>query len=662
MSLITAYNISLNFLEKEIFKKVSLQVEDTDRIGLVGPNGSGKTTLLRMMTGEIQPDHGEIRKTKGISIGYLPQDVQESFSGPLLESVIESIENRPILRKKTAKFEKELTESSDKNKQAEIAIRLAEVHREMDDLDIRFPAHEAKKILAGLGFKDSDFQMPVSTLSGGWKTRAALAGLLYRTPDLLLLDEPTNHLDIPSIRWFEQFLNSFQGAIVVVSHDRDFLNRQVSRIISLEQEGMRFYTGNYDFYLTARQEEGKILEAKAKKQEQKIKDAKKFIDRFRAKATKARQAQSKIKLVKKMELIETHKKEKTIHFSFPDAPRSGKNVLMIKGLSKAYGDIVLYKDLDLNVLRGERIAIIGANGAGKTTLLRIISGEVKPDKGIVSLGHGVRMGYYAQHHSDILNPGNTIIEEVYNVVPDETLGFIRGLLSAFLFSGNEVDKLIGILSGGEKARVALAKLLVKPGNLMIMDEPTNHLDISSSEKLIDALRDYDGTLLFVSHNQSFINRLATKIWDISNNKVFQYPGNLYEYYDHLARAEGEDDRQKEEDISRLEMEKAKLSGKSRKALKREKAERRKQISDTLRPVMDELERVEKKIAKLEESQKKLETTLADPELFKDNEKSVPLLKEYRETKEELDRLMAKWEDGNHRLEKLKIELGVKEDL
>ncbi|MCK5724912.1 MAG: ABC-F family ATP-binding cassette domain-containing protein, partial [Gammaproteobacteria bacterium] len=333
-------------------------------------------------------------------------------------------------------------------------------------------------------------------------------------PDLLLLDEPTNNLDIPSIRWLEQFLVDFKGAMILVSHDRDFLNRQIHRIVNFEPEGMIFYSGNYDFYLKAREERRKSLEATARKQEQKIKEAQKFIERFRAKASKARQAQSKIKLAKKIRLVETHRKEKTVRFSFPDVSRSGRDVLSIKGVSKGFDEKTLYERLTRTVLKGERIAVIGPNGCGKTTLLRMVAGEIKPDEGTIGLGHGVRMGYFAQHHSEMLDSQKTVIQEVYQVVPHATIGFVRGACSAFLFSGNDVDKTIAILSGGERARVALAKLLVKPGNFMVMDEPTNHLDISSSETLIDALKDYNGTLLFVSHNQSFINRLATKIWDI----------------------------------------------------------------------------------------------------------------------------------------------------
>ena len=490
--------------------------------------------------------------------------------------------------------------------------------------------------------------------------RAALASLLYQRPDLLLLDEPTNHLDIPSIRWLEQFLREFRGAMVVVSHDRDFLNRQIHRVASFEPEGLIIYSGNYDFYLEAREERRKSLAAKARNQEQKIKDAQRFIERFRAKASKARQAQSKIKLLKKIELVETQPKEKHIEFSFRNVPRSGRNVVSLRKVSKQFGEKILYKNINLSVQRGDRIAIIGPNGCGKTTLLRMIAGELKPDSGEISLGHEVYMGYFAQHHSEMLDPQKTVLQEVYQVVPHETVGFVRGVCGAFLFSGNDVDKVIGILSGGERARVALAKLLVKPGNLMVMDEPTNHLDILSSETLIDALADYSGTLLFISHNQSFVNRLATKIWDIAERAVVEYPGNLDEYYDHLERIEKEPISVPKGKAIRLEgqIQQAANTRRNRKVQKRERAEKRRMIRDTLKPILAELEQLEEQISKLESRQRELEKELNDPEAFKDTHKSVPLINEYHAVKKKMDDLLAQWEKHQAQLEATKKNIEV----
>ncbi len=657
MSLVTIIKVSLTFVRKQIFDEIGFQIGPGDRIGLVGPNGSGKTTLLRLLNGEISPDSGEVRREKGIRIGYLPQDVQETLAGPLLQSIYDSIPGRVQLEKARIRLEESLKQARRKEEQAREASRLAEIHQELNRLEFDFPRHGTEKILLGLGFRMSDLSMPVSALSGGWKTRAALASLLYQRPDLLLLDEPTNHLDIPSIHWLEQFLEGFKGAMVLVSHDKDFLNRQIHRILSFEPEGVKPYNGNYDLYLKAREEERRLLDAKARNQEQKIKEAQKFIERFRAKSSKARQAQSKIKLVQKIELVQRPAREKTTRFSFPEVPRSGRQVVTIKGLSKGFDGNLLYRDIHLNVLRNEKIAIIGPNGSGKTTLLKMLAGEIDPDEGRISLGHGVNMVYFAQHHSEMLDPRKTVIQEVYQIVPEATIGLVRGVCGAFLFSGEDVDKPVGVLSGGERARVLLAKLLVRPGNLMVMDEPTNHLDISSSETLIDALAGYNGTLLFVSHNQSFVNRLATKIWDLSQGKIIEYPGNLDEYYDHLSRvgAEPRNGGPKEEGaIHRPAEDKTR----DRKRERRERAERRRVIHDTLEPIRTELAHLEGRIAELETRQKELEKILAEPTLFSDKNTSGPLLKEYSESRQALDELLAKWEQEESRLESAKEMLGI----
>jgi ATP-binding cassette subfamily F protein 3 len=488
--------------------------------------------------------------------------------------------------------------------------------------------------------------------------RAALAGILYQNPDLLLLDEPTNHLDLPSVRWLEEFLQNYRGAMILICHDKDFLNRQIKRIVSFEPEGLRSYGGNYDFYLKAREEEKKGLEAKARNQEQRIKEAKKFVNRFRAKASKARQAQSKIKLMNKMAIISTHKTQKTVRFSFPEVSRSGQDVIALKGISKGFDRKDLYKDIDMGVFRGERVAIIGPNGSGKTTLLRMVAGEIKPDKGRITLGSRVGMSYYAQHHSEMLDPNKTILEEVYQAVPHETVSFVRGVCGAFLFSGEDVDKTIGVLSGGEKARVSLAKILVKPGNLLVMDEPTNHLDIISSEILIDALADFNGTLFFISHNQSFVNRLATKIWDIKDNNIFEYPGRLYEYFAHLLREEQESITPDQKEKEREENPSSERIF-NRKNLRKEKAERRRLISDTLKPVREKLHDLEAKIDGLEERKKVLEESLVDPEIFKDKEKSVPLLNEYGGVKKKLEELLGRWENQHEKLESEEKRLGLR---
>ena len=658
MSLVSVLNLSVVFVGRELFKNVNFSIEQGQRIGLVGPNGSGKTTILRLIVGEMQPDSGEIRIAKGTRAGYLPQDIYETLSGNLLSFLIDSVPSRPRIRQEIEGIEQEMRARPDPEAQAGLAERLAELHQQMIDLDGRHPVHEAEKILLGLGFNPEDFQKPVSSLSGGWKMRAALAGLLYQKPDLLLLDEPTNHLDVHSVHWLEGYLKTFRGAMVLICHDREFLNRQTERTISFEPEGMRFYNGNYDHYLKAREEESKNLEARARNQEQKVKEAARFIERFRAKSSKARKAQSKIKLLKKIELVETHRKRKAIRFSFPDAPGSGREIVSIQELSKGFDGKVLYKDQNLRVAKGERVAIIGPNGAGKTTLLRMVAGELSPDRGRINLGHEVSMSYYAQHLSEMLDPNKTVLEEVYQVVPHASATFVRGVCGAFLFSGPDVEKPVAVLSGGERARVCLAKILVKPGNFMVMDEPTNHLDIVSSEILIDALTEFTGTLLFVSHNQSFVNRLATKIWDMRDRTILEYPGTLSEYFRHMegkaeekngvAKIAQGDDREGD-------------SGpgvRGRKMIRKEKAQRRHLVTSALKPIQDELKELEGRIDGLEKRKVELEKILIDPEVFKDKAKGVPLLNEYGELRKKLEDLMTRWEYNQRELESARKEMGI----
>jgi ATP-binding cassette subfamily F protein 3 len=662
MSLVSAVGLSLSFLGKDLFQDLHFQIEPGERLGLVGPNGSGKTSLLRLLVGQISPDKGEIRVKKGTHVGYLPQDIYESLGGRLLQSVLDSVPFRTNTKHEIRALEESLKNSPDERQKAESAVKLAELHEKLSDLETQYPAHKAEKILNGLGFKQQELDMPVSSLSGGWKMRAALASLLYQEPDLLLLDEPTNHLDFFSVRWLDEFLRSYRGAIVIICHDRDFLNRQIERTMGFEPEGPRIYSGNVDAYLAAREEENRILEAKSKNQEQKVKEAMKFVERFRAKASKARQAQSKIKLVDKLALIETHKKEKSIRFTFPAVSRSGRDVLTVSDVSKSFGEKRLYENVLLRVMRGERIGIIGPNGAGKTTLLRMVAWELAPDTGRIVPGHGVSMSYYAQHLSEMLDPRKSVLEEVYQVVPHQSISFVRGVCGAFLFSGNDVDKPVGVLSGGERARVSLAKILVKPGNFIVMDEPTNHLDIMASERLIDALAEFSGTLVFVSHNLSFVKRLATKIWDIRNGAILEYPGTLQEYEEHLAIDDGEtgstapSKAARADDPSQVQRQDAD----SKKAKRREKAEKRSLVSATLKPIEEKLQQLEERIHGIEERMKELEGLLSEPETFKDKERCVPLLSEYTELKNKLDELMGRWEYNQEQLESARQELGVGE--
>ena len=634
--------MSLAFGARTIFNKVAFQINEGDRVGLVGPNGTGKTTLLRLLLGELTPDSGEIRRIKGIRLGYLPQEALDVPDHQLLPWVLSAVPRAAELKERLELTEKALKEAEDPSQQSELAHQLSNLYSELEHLDTLFSSYEAERILLGLGFRVAELKRPLSELSGGWRMRAALARLLFQQTDVLLLDEPTNHLDVPSVHWLDEYLSQFRRALILICHDREFLNRQIKKVLSLEEEGPRAYSGNYDHYLKVREQEEKILEAKAKNQEQKVKEARRFIERFRAKSSKARQAQSKIKMVDKLELVRTHKRRKAIRFSFPPVAQSGRDVLSISNVSKSFGDTHLYSLLNLQMQRGERVAIIGANGAGKTTLLRIIGGEIAPDDGAVNLGHNVSLSYYAQHHAEQLNPQQTVLHEVHMAAPEATVGQIRDTCGAFLFSGDDVDKAVGVLSGGEKARVALARLLVAPGNLMLMDEPTNHLDLISSEILIQALSDYTGTLIFVSHNQSFVNQLATKIWNIENGIIEEYPGNLTEYYEHLALI-GEAAETPGATSAQSAGQPRKEGKNVQKERRKAEAERRLARSRMVTPIKNKLSELETRIEELEKRQTELSSQIADPEIYADHKRSGPLLLEYSEVRSKLEELLSRWE-------------------
>ncbi|HTT72371.1 MAG TPA: ABC-F family ATP-binding cassette domain-containing protein, partial [Anaeromyxobacteraceae bacterium] len=552
MSLVTANGLSLAFGPKVLFAEAGFTVATGDRIGLIGANGSGKSSILRILAGEASADQGTLAWRRGARAGYLPQEVAAPGGGPLLETVLASVPGRGEVEARLAATEAALGEARSPEEQLELSQALADLHAELDHFEERHGRHLAERILGGLGFAQADLDRDLATFSGGWQMRAALAGILLQDPDLLLLDEPTNHLDVPALAWFDGFLRGTRKALLLVSHDREFLNRQIDRVLSLEPEGLRAYAGDYDAYLRQRAEEREQQRSKARRVEARRAELQGFIDRFGAKATKARQAQSRQKMLDRLEEVALYEERATLSFSFAPAPRSGREVLKLEGVSKAFGERAVYRDLSAQVLRGERIAVIGPNGAGKTTLLRLVAGELAPDAGAVKLGHGVLPGYYAQHHvlpergplaapaGAVLDPGRyaaldpraTILEALWSVVPEVGEAFVRSVAGGFLFSGGDVDKPIGVLSGGERARVALARILLLRSNFLLLDEPTNHLDLASSEALIEALKGYAGTMLFVSHNRSFLNGLATRIWEVKDGGLVDQPGNLDDWLYH----------------------------------------------------------------------------------------------------------------------------------
>ncbi len=646
MSLVIVSGLSLSYGSKTLFDDSAFTIGPTDRIGLVGANGTGKSTLLKVLMGQVHADGGTMTFRRKSRVGYLPQDLQALPEGTLVDAVMSTVPGRDALDERLASTEELLGKTEDPDLQMELAAELSELHEEREHFDAHFGKHRAEQILLGLGFKIAEFSKTTEQFSGGWRMRAALAGLLLQDPDLLLLDEPTNHLDLPTLAWFDAFMKRSRKAMVLISHDRGFLNRQINKVISLETEGVRTWSGNFEDYRRQRAEEYERLLAQSEKVAAKRQQLEAFINRFRAKASKAAQAQSKMKQLAKMEDVALHEERAVVSFTFPTVAQSGREVVDFKNISKSFGPNVIYKDMNAQVLRGQRIAVVGLNGAGKTTLLKMLANELEPDAGTVQLGHNVVLGYYAQHHADTLERSHTILEEMMELVPDKPQAFVRSVLGSFLFSGDDVEKKIGVLSGGERARVALAKLLLKPANLLVMDEPTNHLDLDSSEALIEALEGYSGTLMFVSHNRSFLDALATHVWDVKDHKIVPYPGNLAEYLVHLdaeasARAKGEELPAPGQ---------AKES--SQKDRKRAEAEARQAKSAKTGPLKKEVAKLEARIAELEAAQKERETQLSDAAFAADFAKSRPVLDAHREAAEELEAAMARWETASSELAEL----------
>jgi ATP-binding cassette subfamily F protein 3 len=668
MSLIVLDEVTLFFADRMVFDAASLRLAHGDRVGLIGPNGSGKTTLLKIIAGEQEIDDGKVTRANNVRVGWLPQDISVASGRPLIDMILSSVPGRKELDGQLAKAEAALEAAASNNTDDETMLDLAheigELHEKIDHFERFFGEHEALAILAGLGFRPGDEKRDIGELSGGWKMRGVLAGLLFQRPDVLLLDEPTNHLDMPSVAWFSEFLKKWRGCFILISHDREFLNEQISRVVSLELEGVRSYPGNYEKYVEQRAEEETILAGKAKNLAREKERLTKFIDRFRAQANKAAAVQSRVKMLEKMENVETYEKRRTLRFSFPPTERTVAEVIKIEKLKKAYGNHVVFPGIDLTVRKGEKIGIIGVNGAGKTTLLRMIAGELPHDGGTIKLGSDVKVGYYAQHHADTLDLGATVYEVVQRSSPDTSPARIRSILGAFMFSGDDVDKPTKVLSGGERARVALAKLIVKPGNLMLMDEPTNHLDLASAESLTQSLGTYDGTLVFVSHNRSLVRALATRIWNVEDQKVETYPGSLDEYLYSMAQRRQGVAVEAEPNVKRDPTGRAKsttaapVSKEDEKARKRREAEARQKKNQKLGPLEKQVAQLEERVGVLEAEQKTRGAELSDPSVYDDAGRRNKLLDDYQKAAEKLEELTARWESAMAELETARAELGT----
>jgi ATP-binding cassette subfamily F protein 3 len=523
--------ITKGFGGEVLFRDVTWRIAERERIGLVGPNGAGKTTLCRILAGRDEPDAGQVSHPRGVTVGYLPQEVAGSLTGSVLAEALGGFDEVWALEREM----EDVARALESEPSEALTERYGELQHRFDALGGYRLETQARAILSGLGFRPDEVTRPLTSFSGGWRMRAALARLLLLAPSLLLLDEPTNHLDLASLAWLEDFLSRYDGTVVVVSHDRYFLNRMVTSIADLTPEGLVVYPGDYDDFLVEREARRELLEARARNQAKRIAEVERFIERFRYKATKARQVQSRIKMLDKVERLELPEARRQVHFAFPEPPRTGRHVATLRGIHKAYGDNAVYAGVDVSVERGERLALVGENGAGKSTLLKIMAGVLPFERGERTLGAHVAVHYYAQHQLDALDPTRTVLEELEAVAPEATHTRLRTLLGAFLFSGDSVDKKVAVLSGGEKARLALARMLVRPAALLCLDEPTNHLDLASREVLETALAGFPGTIVFISHDRYFINRIATVVVEVAGGTLTRYAGSYDDFLDAKAR-------------------------------------------------------------------------------------------------------------------------------
>ena len=636
-------NLHYSIGERVLLNDVQWIINPGKRVALIGPNGAGKTTLLNVLTGELQPDRGDLMKPKYYRISLLPQEETTVGKGPLLAEVLEGQGELAGLESQITQCHAELQDAKEDHDK---------ILKKLENLEHRFEAaggygleSEAKVILSGLGFKVEDFERPLSEFSGGWRMRVYLARLLLQRPDLLLLDEPTNHLDIQSLEWLEQYLLRFPGSVVFVSHDRFFIDRLADEIMELDRGRLTPYPGNYHTYETKKADDQALMIKQYEAQQAERERIQKFVDRFRYKATKAAQVQSRIKQLEKMDTLELPETRQRIHFKIGVETKSYKDVVHIENVSFKYTDEWVLENINLNIYRGERLALVGVNGAGKTTLTRLVHEELVPQIGQLKIGQNVEIGYYAQHQIDALNLDATVFDEVSTTAAVTHQTRIRDILGIFQFSGDDVYKKVKILSGGEKARVSLAKMLLSPANFLIMDEPTNHLDMYAKEALEEALSDYEGTLLLIAHDRYFLDKLVSRVVEIRDHHMRSFEGN---YSDYLTKRD-QFEKPEPEQASTNSMQKE-AGAKKTKEQKRAEAEARNALAKRVGPLKREIIGLEQKIEGCEARKAEIEAEMTQSDFFVNQEKAIAVQKEYAELGEMLDQVMKTWEQKQEELE------------
>jgi ATPase subunit of ABC transporter with duplicated ATPase domains len=522
-------NISKQHGQQLLFVEASAALHRGEKVGLVGPNGAGKTTLFRMITGQEHPDEGQVAVDRGVTIGYFSQDVGEMRGRSAVAEVMDGAGPVSKVAAEMKQLEADMADPDKADDMEKLVERYGVVQARFDELGGYALEGRAREILAGLGFSQEMMDGDVGALSGGWKMRVALSRILLMRPDAMLLDEPSNHLDLESLIWLEGFLKGYEGALLMTSHDREFMNRIVTKVVEIDGGTLTTYTGNFDFYEQQRAQNEKQQQAQFERQQAMLAKELKFIERFKARASHAAQVQSRVKKLEKIEKVEPPKRRQTVLFEFQPAPRSGDDVVSLKNVHKGYGNRSIYEGLDFLVRRTERWCVMGVNGAGKSTLLKLVAGATQPDDGTVALGGSVKMGYFAQHAMDLLDGERTVFQSLEDAFPRAGQGSLRALAGCFGFSGDEVDKKCRVLSGGEKARLVMAKMLYDPPNFLVLDEPTNHLDMATKEMLITALARYEGTMLFVSHDRHFLAALSNRVLELTPEGIHQYGGGYTEY-------------------------------------------------------------------------------------------------------------------------------------